>query len=74
MFGDINVPLTYEEVANVCSKLKPGVSGVLSDYEHVRFATPLLWNFMFELYNEFFDRSSVFESLKVGTILPLFKR
>ena len=28
---------------------------------------------MFELYNEFFDRSSVCESLKVGTILLLFK-
>ena len=24
-FGDLNDPLTYEEVANVCSKLKPGV-------------------------------------------------
>ena len=33
----------------------------------------LLWNFVFELYNEFFDRFSVCESLKVGTILPLFK-
>ena len=63
----------YEEVENVCSKLKPGVSGVVIDYEHVRFAEPVLWNFLFELYNEFFDRSSVCESLKVGTILPLFK-
>ena len=63
----------YEEVANVCSELKPGVSGVVIDYEHVRFAGPVLWNFLFELYNEFFDRSSVCESLKVGTILPLFK-
>ena len=34
---------------------------------------PVLWNFLFELYNEFFDRSSVCASLKVGTILPLFK-
>ena len=31
LFGDLNEPLTYEEVANVCSKLKPVVSGVLSD-------------------------------------------
>ena len=23
-FGDLNDPLSYEEVANVCSKLKPG--------------------------------------------------
>ena len=72
-FGDLNDPLRYEEVANVCSKLKPGVSGVVIDYEHVRFAGPVLWNFLFELYNEFFDRSSICESLKVGTILPLFK-
>ena len=57
----------------MCSELKPGVSGVLVDYEHVRFAGPVLWNFLFELYNEFFDRSSVCESLKVGTILSLFK-
>ena len=47
--------------------------GVVIDYEHVRFAGPVLWNFLFELYTEFFHRSSVCESLKVGTILPLFK-
>ena len=57
-FGDLNDPLTYEEVANVCSKLKPGDSGVLIDNEHVRVAGPVLWNFLFELYNDFFDRSS----------------
>ena len=32
----------HEEVANVCSKQKPGVSGVIIDYEHVRFAGPVL--------------------------------
>ena len=72
-FGDLDDPLAYEEVANVCSKLKPGVSDVLIDYEHVRFAGSVLWNFLFKLCNEFFDRSSVCESLKVGTILSLFK-
>ena len=36
LYGDLNDPLTYEEVANVCSKLEPEVSGVLTDYEHVR--------------------------------------
>ena len=70
-FGDLNEPLTYEKVANVCSKLKPGAPGVLIDYEHVRIAGRVLWTFLFELYNEFFDRSPVCESLKVGTILPL---
>ena len=72
-FGDLNDPLTYEEVANVCSKLKPGISGVLMDYEHVRFAGPVLWNVLFELYNEFFDRSSVCKSLKAVTIFPFLK-
>ena len=72
-FGDLNEPLTYEEVANVYSKLKPGLSGVLIDYEPVRFAGPILQNFLLELCNEFFGKSSVCESLKVGTILPFFK-
>ena len=56
--GDLNDPLTCEEVPYVCSKLKPGVSGVPVDFERVRFAGPVLWNFLFELYSEFFDRSS----------------
>ena len=34
--------LQYEEVAAICSKLKPGVSGVMIDYEHIRFAGPAL--------------------------------
>ena len=33
----LNEPLQYQEVFNVCSKLKSGVSGVLIDYEHIRF-------------------------------------
>ena len=42
--GILNEPLTYDEIANVCSKLKPGVCGVLLDYEHIRYAGPPLWN------------------------------
>ena len=38
--GALNEPLTYEEVAGVCSNLKPGVSGVSLDYEHVGYAGP----------------------------------
>ena len=71
--GFLNEPLTYEEVVNVCSKLKPGGSSVLIDYEHVCFTGPAISNFLFELYYELFDRSSVCESLKVETILPLLK-
>ena len=36
----LNEPLTYEEVAGVCSNLKPGVSGVSLYYEHVGYAGP----------------------------------
>ena len=44
--NDLNKPGTNEEVTNVCL-------GVLIDYEHEGFAGPVLWNFLFELYNEF---------------------
>ena len=40
--GALNEPLTYEEVARVCSNLKPVVSGVSFDYEHVGYAGPAL--------------------------------
>ena len=36
--GALSEPLTYEEGASVCSNLKPGVSGVSLDYEHVGYA------------------------------------
>ena len=39
--GILNEPLTYDEIANVCSKLKPGVCGVFLDYEHIRYAVLL---------------------------------
>ena len=50
--GILNEPLTYNEIANVCSKLKPGVCGVLLDYEHIRYAGPPLWNLLFILYEK----------------------
>ena len=40
--GILNEPLTYDEIASVCSKLKPGVCGFLLDYEHIRYAGPPL--------------------------------
>ena len=49
--GILNEPLIYDEIANVCSKLKPGVCGVLLDYEHIRYAGPPLWNLLFMLYH-----------------------
>ena len=55
------------------SKLKSGVSGVLIDYEHIRFGGPILWKLLHDLYHVFFDKSSVCNTLKTGLVLPLFK-
>ena len=71
--GALCAPLEYEEVARVCSSLKPGVSGVSIDYEHIHFAGPTLWNYLFLLYRDFFQTHTVAEDLKTGVILPLFK-
>ena len=38
--GVLSGPLQHEEVARVCSQPKPGVCGVLIDYEHVKVAGP----------------------------------
>ena len=69
----LNEPPVCEEVARVCSRLKPGVSGVLIDYEHIRFGGPSLWQHLFHLYQSFFLNHSVSADLKTGIILPLFK-
>ena len=71
--GALNEPLTYEEVAGVCSNLKPGVSGVSLDYEHVGYAGPPLWRLLFHLYQQFYENFSVSKFLKTGIILPFFK-
>ena len=60
----LNKPPVYEEVARVCSRLKPGVSGVLIDYEHIRFGGPSLWQHLFHLYQAFFLNYSVSADLK----------
>ena len=43
------------------------------DYEHIRFAGPAPWGTLFQLYDNYFETSSVSKSLKTGIILPLFK-
>ena len=72
-FSSLNESLQYQEVFNVCSKLKPGVAGVLVDYEHIHFGGPILWKLLYHLYQVFFDKSSVCKTLKTGLVLPLFK-
>ena len=61
------------EVARVCSQLKPGVCGVLIDYEHVKFAAHDLWILLQDMYQEYFESCMVPESLKSGIILSMFK-
>ena len=71
--GVLSGPLQYEEVARVCSQLKPGFCGVLIDYEHVKFAGPDLWILLQDVYQEFFESFMIPKSLKSGIILPLSK-
>ena len=72
-YGAVCAPLEYNEVARVCSRLKPGTSRVLIDYEHISHAGPTLWRHLFLLYQDFFQTHTVPENLKSGVILPLFK-
>ena len=44
-----------------------------NDYEHIRFAGPKRWLLLHQLFQDFFDKFSVCDELKVGVILPLFK-
>ena len=71
--GILNEPLTYDEIARVCSKPKPGVCGFLLDYEHIHYAGPPLWNLLLILYQECFCQFSVPKNIKKGFVLPFFK-
>ena len=51
--GALSEPLEYKEIAQVCSTLKLGVSGVEIHYEHIRFAGPPFWKLLFQLYQTF---------------------
>ena len=62
-----------EKISYVCSYLKSGVSSVEINYEHIRHAGPPLRKILFHLYQNFFENSSVCDSLLRGVILSLFK-
>ena len=71
--GVLNEPLQYYEVERVCSQLKQGVTGVSINYEHIRFAGPNLWVLLHQLFQDFLNKFSVCDDMKIGIILPLFK-
>ena len=60
-------PLEYDEVARVCSSLKPRGSDVSLDYEHICFAGPTLWNDLFLLHRDFCQTHTEPENLKNGS-------
>ena len=62
--GDLCAPAEYDEVARVCSRLKPVTSSILIDYEHIIHAGPTLWKHLSLLYQDFFQTHTVPENLK----------
>ena len=67
--GVLNESLQYDEVECVCSQ----GNRVSIDYEHIRFAGSNLWVLLHQLFQNFFEKFSVCDDLKVGVILPYLK-
>ena len=72
MYIDIYIYIFNIEVERVCSQLKPGVIGVSIDCEYIRFAGPNLWVLLRQLFQDFLNKFSVCDDLKIEIILPLF--
>ena len=54
--GTLSESLKYEEVEDVCSKLKMGISGVDVDYEQIPFCRPTSKETFFQAVPEFFHQ------------------
>ena len=65
--------LSYEEVFNICDNLKQGVMGMLFSYEHITFAGPELWFYLFRLYERYFSKCRMCSSIKSGQIYHFSK-
>ena len=65
----------YETVKEVCTNLKPGVSGGFDQvtYEHLKYRAPKLWSILSILYFRMLYSIEVPQSLKSELLLPLFK-
>ena len=50
-----------------------GVTGTSIDYEHIKLVGSNLCVLFRQLFQDFFEKFSVCDDLKVGVILPLFK-
>ena len=53
--------------------VKTRVTGVSIDYEQIRLAGPNLWVLLHQLFQDFLNKFSVCDDIKIGFILPLFK-
>ena len=53
--------------------VKTWVTGASIDCEHIRFAGPNLWVLLHQLFQDFLNKFSVCDDIKIGFILPLFK-
>ena len=53
--------------------VKTWVTDVSITYEHIRFAGPNLWVLLHQLFQDFLNKFSVYDDIKIGFILPLFK-
>ena len=71
--GILSEQLSYDEVFNICDNLKQGGTGIPFSYEHITFAGPELWFYLFRLYERYFSECRTCSSIKSGQILPLSK-
>ena len=71
--GILSEQLSYKEVCNICDNLKQGVTFIPFSYEHITFAGPDLWFYLFKLYERYFSECRMCSTIKSGQFLPLFK-
>ena len=55
--GILSEQLSYEEVFNICDNLKQGIMGIPFSDEHITFAGPELWFYLFRLYEKYFPNA-----------------
>ena len=66
---------TYDIVKEVCLSLKYGVAGdpKMTNYEHMKFGGPVLWDILSTLFARMFSSIKVLSQFNVELTLPVFK-